>query len=336
MVGQHEEHPERSDNGEGHRKVGTCTGPVCQDPQRQQRLGDPGLPDQESGHQRDADRRRGEHRPGGPALGGGAGAAEHDRDQAGRDQGTGDGVEARLGVAAVAGEHGAAGDGRAHGDGDVDEQAPAPAGVLGEDAAEQQSDRCAARGDGAVHAERPGPLARFGEGGRDQRQRGRGQDRGEAALECATHDQGAEVRREAREGGRRREPGEADQERSPAAEPVGDPATEQQQPRQRAGVGGDDPGPVRVAEAEVLLRGGQRDVHDRGVQRDHQLGDGDHDQRRPAGVAAGGPAGPPVGSGLRGSGGHVGSLQTEEISPVDDRHECDLDARDPEEIAPVC
>ena len=61
-------------------------------------------------------------------------------------------------------------------------------------------------------------------------------------------------------------------------------AAEQQQRAEGQRVGGDDPLPGVVGEAEVLLRAGQRDVHDRHVEHDHQLGDGDQRQDQPAAV----------------------------------------------------
>ena len=58
-----------------------------------------------------------------------------------------------------------------------------------------------------------------------------------------------------------------------AAEEVAEAAAEQQQAAERERVGGDDPLAGVVGEAEVVLRDGQRDVHDRRVEHDHQLGD---------------------------------------------------------------
>ena len=63
---------------------------------------------------------------------------------------------------------------------------------------------------------------------------------------------------------------------------VGEAAAEQQQAAEGERVGGDDPLAVAVGEAEVGLGGGQRDVHDRRVEHDHQLGEGDDGERPPA------------------------------------------------------
>ena len=84
--------------------------------------------------------------------------------------------------------------------------------------------------------------------------------------------------------------GEAEQagdERPLAAEEVGDPAAEQQQAAERERVGGDDPLALVVGEAEVLLGGGERDVDDRHVEHDQQLGDADDREDQPAAVVMG-------------------------------------------------
>jgi len=87
------------------------------------------------------------------------------------------------------------------------------------------------------------------------------------------------------EGGRGGEPDQADQERPASPEVISDAAAEQQQSGERRRVGGDDPLAVTVVEAQRVLRRGQGDVHDRGVQRNHQLRHRNHDQGEPATVA---------------------------------------------------
>ena len=49
----------------------------------------------------------------------------------------------------------------------------------------------------------------------------------------------------------------------------------------------DDPGQVALAEVEVLLDRGQRDVHDRDVEHDHQLRQADDGERGPAAAIGG-------------------------------------------------
>ena len=81
---------------------------------------------------------------------------------------------------------------------------------------------------------------------------------------------------------RDREADQTDQERALAAEDVGDPAAEQQEAAEGQRVGRDDPLPVVVGEVQRVLRGGQRDVHDRRVQHDHELRDAQHGKDEPA------------------------------------------------------
>ena len=142
----------------------------------------------------------------------------------------------------------------------------------------------------AEHAERPGPLLRLGERHRDQRQRGRRQQRGERALQGARGEQQLGAAGEAAERGREREPAEADQQRPLAAGVVGDPTTEQEQAAEGQRVGRDDPLPVGVDDAEVALRRRQRDGHDRRVEDDHQLR---QTRSRPARATVSGPSPPP-------------------------------------------
>ncbi len=173
------------------------------------------------------------------------------------------------------------------GDGHVDAEAPAPRGVLGQHAAQDQADRRTATGDGSEDAERLRALLRIGERHRDQRQRRRCEQCAEGALESAGREEHLLVLCEAAEGGGAGEPEQADDERPLPAVVVSDPAAEQQQPAEGQRVGGEHPLPVGVGDAQVGLRRRKRDVHDRRVEDDHQLGDRDHGQGEPAlGVVA--------------------------------------------------
>ena len=80
----------------------------------------------------------------------------------------------------------------------------------------------------------------------------------------------------------RGEDGEADQEDPPLADQVAEAPGQQQQAAERDQVGVDHPGEVALREAEVVLDRGQRDVHDRRVDHDHQHGGAEHIQRHPA------------------------------------------------------
>ena len=68
-------------------------------------------------------------------------------------------------------------------DGHVDEEDPLPREQLGQHAAQQQAERGAARGDRAPDAERLRAVGALLEGGRDDRQRGGGDQRGAEALQ---------------------------------------------------------------------------------------------------------------------------------------------------------
>ena len=94
--------------------------------------------------------------------------------------------------------------------------------------------------------------------------------------------------RGAAEAGGHREADEADEERALAADVVGDAATEQQQAAERERVGRDGPRDVLRRDAEVLGGGRQGDVHDGGVEHDHQLGDRDDAEDQPAATVGGG------------------------------------------------
>ena len=111
--------------------------------------------------------------------------------------------------------------------------------------------------------------------------RGREQ-RAEDALQRAGADEDAEALRGAAD---RRGDGEAEQagdEHALAAEEVAEATAEQQQAAEGQGVGGDDPLAAVVGEAERVLGGRQGDVHDRRVEDDHELGDGEHGEDDPA------------------------------------------------------
>jgi hypothetical protein len=180
-----------------------------------------------------------------------------------------------------------AGDARGDREQDRHVQAPAPVEHLGEQAAEQQAERAAGARDRAVDAERLAALCRVCERGGEQRQRGRRQQRGEGALQRAGRDQQAEALRGAAERGRAGEAEQAGDERPLAPEQVGDPAAEQQQAAERERVRRDDPLAVVVGEAEVGLGGGERDVDDRHVEDDQQLGDADDPEDQPPAVGMG-------------------------------------------------
>ena len=109
---------------------------------------------------------------------------------------------------------------------------------------------------------------------------------------------------EQRRGG---EDGEAGEEHALAPGEVAEPAGQQQQAAEGDEERVDDPGEIGLAEVEVVLDRGQRDVHDRHVEHDHQLGEADDEQRRPA-AAVGWKSGERLGS--------CGSKLVETVSSV--------------------
>jgi hypothetical protein len=99
----------------------------------------------------------------------------------------------------------------------------------------------------------------------------RGDEWGEALR--GTADSGGD--REARQAG--------DQGALPTKE-VRQPPAEQQEAAEAKRIGGHHPLPAAVGEVQRLLRRGQGDVHDRGVEHDHQLGDAQDSEDQPAPV----------------------------------------------------
>ena len=131
--------------------------------------------------------------------------------------------------------------------------------------------RLRAASSGALVVSR-GEDARCGEGRAD-------------ALERAGRDELARRLGEPAERGGDGEDGETDLEGAAAAEDVAEAPPEEQEPAEGERVGVEDPREGRGAEGEVGVDARERDVHDRGVEHDHQLGD--QDDRDAGGGAAG-------------------------------------------------
>jgi hypothetical protein len=87
-----------------------------------------------------------------------------------------------------------------------------------------------------------------------------------------------------RGGGERDQAGE---EHALAAGEIAEPSREQEQTPERHQERVDDPGEVGLAEVEVALNRGQRDIHDRDVEHDHELRQAHDHESRPA-TAVGG------------------------------------------------
>ena len=84
-----------------------------------------------------------------------------------------------------------------------------------------------------------------------------------------------------------RERDEAGEEHALSPDEVADAPGEEQQAAEGDEERVDDPGEVALAEMKVLLDRGQRDVHDRDVEHDHQLRQADDGERGPAAAIGG-------------------------------------------------
>ena len=128
-------------------------------------------------------------------------------------------------------------------------------------------------------------VRRLGEEVHHQRERdGRG-DRAAEALHRSRGDEHPLRRGEAADKGRGGEEGDARKEQPPVPEEVAEPAAEQEKASVGEQVGVHDPGQGGLGEVQVLADRRQRDVHDRGVEHDHQAREGERVEREPAGAA---------------------------------------------------
>ena len=115
-----------------------------------------------------------------------------------------------------------------------------------------------------------------------QRQRGRGDQRGAGALDRAAGDLDADVAGGAGEHASRRQDEPAGDEDLPGPEEVGEPAAEQQQSAEGDDVGVEHPRQRLGGEAELGLHVGEGDADDRRVHDDDELGGGDECEPEPA------------------------------------------------------
>ena len=139
----------------------------------------------------------------------------------------------------------------------------------------------AARGDRAPDGERLRALLALAEGRGDDRQRGGGDQRAAEALEGPCADQHRVRGRQAVEQRCEREDRRSRHEQPPPADQVGHAPAQQQEAAEHQRVAVDDPLQRGVGEAEVGLDRRQRDVHDGGVEDDHELREADDDERQP-------------------------------------------------------
>ncbi|HMG64950.1 MAG TPA: hypothetical protein VK599_18550 [Streptosporangiaceae bacterium] len=284
VEGEEQEGAEDRNSGDADRDVGAAPGAVQDHSQRQQRVTGSLFGDDERAEQDRAEDERAEGQRGGPAGRLGVGEAEDDQEEPGAGQHGARPVHPRPGRRAAAVD---VSQGTRHGyrgEDQVDEQRVTPGQVLGENPAQDQAHRAAADGDRAEDSERPAPLARVPERADQGAQRGWRENGAEGALQRPGRHQHHERDGGAPDGGGDGESDQARDEDPLAAVHVAEPPAHQQQAAEGQGVARHHPLPVTVGETQRLLRGRQRDVHDRGVQHHHQLGDCHHDQDHPAPV----------------------------------------------------
>ena len=290
-LGEEEEHPEHAGGEEEPRDIRRAAAAVSEEPQGRDRLRCTALEQDERRQQdgTDGERAHGQH----VTPPGGGGSHERVR-QRGDTDGRGQ-RPANIEVAVAAGRLGeqAAGQRDDHqADRHVDEQHPSPGRPLGEQTPEDQADGAATDRHGGVPADRADALLSVLEHGHEQRQRrGRSQCSANPLQRACSQEPAAPWGHTAEEG-RGGEERDAGDEHATATEQVTCAGAEEQEAAEGQRVRGDDPREVRRREVECAGDVGQRDVHDGGVEHDHQLdGKDDREHQAPAGLAPGGPAG---------------------------------------------
>ena len=176
-------------------------------------------------------------------------------------------------------QHARSHEGQHEADGHVDEQDPAPREIGGDHPSQQQAESTAAGRDRRIDPKCAVTRRPFRERAGQQGERGGGDDRRPHALRGPRDD---ECRRRcgepARQRARGKDKGAGDEHPQPAVE-VTHPAAQQKQSAERDRVCVDHPLQVGGVELQGVLYRRQRHIDDGDVQHDHQLRDGDHDQR---------------------------------------------------------
>ena len=162
-----------------------------------------------------------------------------------------------------------------------------PVQEVGEDPAEQDAEGAAAGGDEAEHAHGLRPLGRLDEERHHERECDRRHYGAAESLDHPGHDEHAlACRRPARERSQG-EQGDPAEEQSTMAEQIAEPPAQQQEAPEGQKVAVHHPGERGLGEAEILLDRGQRHVHDRAVENDHQRAQAENYQGEPARAAIG-------------------------------------------------
>jgi len=246
-------------------------------PERDQRVRDARLDQDERGHEGGRDEQQDDRLRRAPTLGTRLGQRVDEHHQARGDGEGAAGVErARNPLRAALTDEAAHEEERQHADRHVDEEDPLPARELGENTAEEHADRRARAGDAAQDPECGVALLALLERHGDDREHGGREDRPGRALERAERDQHPGRRREAAQQRGRGEDAEADEEDRPPPDQVAEAPGEQQQTAEGDQVGVDDPCEARLGEAEVILDRRQGDVDHRDVEDDHQHARAEH------------------------------------------------------------
>src|SRR5205085_12000596 len=210
------------DDGAEQEPGGICPrdGADAEDPERHEGVGDALLPEREAGEESDGDGEQPDRSGGAPAHDRRARErVDEQRETAGDRDGAEDVGPPLEADAALADEPPREHE-RAGSDRDVDEEDPLPAEVLRQHAAREDADCGAGAADRAPDPERLVSLGALIERRRDDRERGRRDDRGPEALDCARADEDAFRPREATEKRRSGEDGDPDHEDAPAPEQI--------------------------------------------------------------------------------------------------------------------
>ena len=169
-----------------------------------------------------------------------------------------------------------------HADRQVDQEDPVPVERARQHAAEQDADAAAAGHHEPEHTHCLRAIDRLREEDHDQRERHCRDDGPAESLNRARCDQQSLRARQPACERRQREDRDPDQEQPAVAEEVAEPTAEQQKTAEREDVGVHDPGERRLREAEIGADRRECDIHDRGVQDDHQIAEAQHVEREPA------------------------------------------------------
>ena len=279
QVQRHQQHLPRDDGAHGDQdQVGSGDTPVFQQRQVQQRC--PGRPLPRDEHADQQDRGRGQqHRLGGPQRVARSYDGEHEQGNAGGHRDGAGNVQLPPATGRVRGQQAHRSDQQREANRDVDEEDQAP-GDLGQQAPEHRTRRESRRNDRAVKAQRAAALLLAGPVRDEQGQARWGQHRRPDSLHDAGRDEKSRFGGKPSGHARDHEHDQADPEQFRAAEHVGEPAAQQQEPPERDRVAAQQPLKRRRGDVQAVLDRRQRDVNDGEIQHHHELRHRQHQQQR--------------------------------------------------------